>query len=48
MEEFVNDFKALSPDKKMDIRMKAMSFFYSGPTMEIEVESKKTFQHLNE
>jgi hypothetical protein len=41
MEEFVNDFKALSPDKKMDIRMKAMSFFYSRPTMEIELESKK-------
>ena len=41
MEEFVNDFKALSPDKKMDIRMKAMSFFYSRPTMEIEVESKR-------
>ena len=41
LEEFVNDFKALSPDKKMDIRMKAMSFFYSRPTMEIEVESKR-------
>jgi hypothetical protein len=41
MEEFINDFKALSPDKKMDIRMKAMSFFYSRPTMEIELESKK-------
>jgi hypothetical protein len=41
MEEFVNDFKALSPDKKMDIRMKAMSFFYSRPTMDIELESKK-------
>ena len=41
MEEFINDFKALSPDKKMDIRMKGMSFFYSRPTMEIEVESKR-------
>ena len=41
IEEFNNDFKALSPDKKMDIRMKAMSFFYSRPTMEIEVESKR-------
>ena len=41
MEEFVNDFKALSPDKKMDIRMKAMSFFYSRPTIELEVESKR-------
>ena len=41
MEEFVNDFKSLSPEKKMDIRMKGMSFFYSRPTMEIEVESKR-------
>mgnify|MGYP005698965795 CR=1 FL=1 len=39
MEEFANDFKALSPDKKMDIRMKAMGFFYSRPIVEIEVEN---------
>ena len=45
MEEFVNDFKALSPDKKMDIRMKAMSFFYSRPTMEVEVDTSYT-QHI--
>ena len=29
IEEFINDFNSLSPDKKMDIRMKGMSFFYS-------------------
>ena len=41
LDEFVNDFKQLSPDKKMDIRMKAMSFFYSRPAVEIEVENTR-------
>ena len=41
IDEFINDFKSLSPEKKMDIRMKGMSFFYSRPTMEIEVENKR-------
>ncbi len=41
IEEFINDFKSLSPEKKMDIRMKGMSFFYSRPTMELEVETKR-------
>ena len=39
LEEMKRDFEMLSPDKKYDIRMKAMSFFYSRPAVELEVDS---------
>ena len=39
LEEMKRDFEMLSPDKKYNIRMKAMSFFYSGPAVELEVDS---------
>ncbi len=41
IEDMKKDFQTLDAYKKFDVRMKAMSFFYSRPTMEIEVESKK-------
>tara|TARA_B100000513_G_scaffold185990_1_gene107464 strand:- start:323 stop:670 length:348 start_codon:yes stop_codon:yes gene_type:complete len=40
IEEIKRDFQMLSPDKKFDIRMKAMSFFYSRPATEIDMEVK--------
>ena len=39
LEEMKRDFEMLSPDKKYDIRMKAMSFFYSRPAVELEVDA---------
>ena len=39
LDEMKRDFEMLSPDKKYNIRMKAMSFFYSGPAVELEVDS---------
>ena len=40
VEEMKRDFETLDAYKKFDVRMKAMSFFYSKPTTEIQIESK--------
>ena len=40
MEDMKRDFQSLDAYKKFDVRMKAMSFFYSKPTIEMTVESK--------
>ena len=45
VEEMKRDFQTLDAYKKFDIRMKAMSFFYSRPTMEVEVDTSYT-QHI--
>ena len=39
------EFKNLDAYKNFDIRMKAMSFFYSRPTTEIALESKPWLKH---
>ena len=41
LDRFKADFNSISPEKRLDISMKAMSFFYSRPAMEIEVENTK-------
>ena len=40
VEEMKRDFLTLDAYKKFDVRMKAMSFFYSKPSIEMVVESK--------
>ena len=40
VEEMKKDFQTLDAYKKFDVRMKAMSHFYSKPTTEIQIESK--------
>jgi len=40
MEDMKRDFQSLDAYKKFDVRMKAMSFFYSKPTIDMTVESK--------
>ena len=45
MEDMKRDFQLLDAHKKFDIRMKAMSFFYSRPTTEIVLESKPWLKH---
>jgi len=40
VEEMKRDFLTLDAYKKFDVRMKAMSFFYSKPSIEMTVESK--------
>ena len=40
IEEMKRDFLTLDAYKKFDVRMKAMSFFYSKPSIEMVVESK--------
>lgn len=39
-EEMKRDFQTLDAYKKFDVRMKAMSHFYSKPSTEIQLESK--------
>ena len=40
IEDMKRDFETLDAYKKFDVRMKAMSFFYSRPTIDMTVESK--------
>ena len=40
IEEMKREFQTLDAYKKFDIRMKAMSHFYSKPSQEIAIESK--------
>jgi len=40
VEEMKRDFETLDAYKKFDVRMKAMSHFYSKPSTEIQIESK--------
>ena len=40
IEDMKRDFQTLDAYKKFDVRMKAMSFFYSRPTVEMAIESK--------
>ena len=40
IEDMKRDFLTLDAYKKFDVRMKAMSFFYSKPSIEMTVESK--------
>tara|TARA_R110002050_G_scaffold185318_3_gene319314 strand:+ start:543 stop:932 length:390 start_codon:yes stop_codon:yes gene_type:complete len=40
IEDMKRDFLTLDAYKKFDVRMKAMSFFYSKPSTEIQIESK--------
>tara|TARA_B100000965_G_C19581392_1_gene753716 strand:+ start:1585 stop:1944 length:360 start_codon:yes stop_codon:yes gene_type:complete len=40
IEDMKRDFQTLDAHKKFDVRMKAMSFFYSKPFIEMTVESK--------
>tara|TARA_X000000950_G_scaffold15059_1_gene16300 strand:- start:1379 stop:1732 length:354 start_codon:yes stop_codon:yes gene_type:complete len=40
IEDMKKDFQTLDAYKKFDVRMKAMSFFYSRPTVEMAIESK--------
>ena len=40
IEDMKRDFLTLDAYKKFDVRMKAMSFFYSKPSIEMVVESK--------
>ena len=39
LDRFKADFNSISPEKRLDISMKAMGFFYSRPIVEIEVEN---------
>ena len=41
IEDMEKDFQTLDVYKKFDIRMKAMSFFYSRPAIDMTVESTK-------
>jgi len=45
IEEMKRDFLKMDAYKKFDVRMKAMSFFYSRPTTEIVLESKPWLKH---
>ena len=40
IEDMKREFQTLDAYKKFDVRMKAMSFFYSRPTVEMNIESK--------
>ena len=40
IEDMKRDFETLDAYKKFDVRMKAMSFFYSRPAIDMTVESK--------
>ena len=40
VEEMKRDFETLDAYKKFDVRMKAMSHFYSKPSTEISIDSK--------
>ena len=40
------DFEMLSPDKKYDIRMKAMSFFYSRPAVDMNIDTKPPYADI--
>ena len=40
IEDMKRDFKTLDAYKKFDLRMKAMSFFYCRPAIDMTVESK--------
>ena len=40
VEEMKRDFETLDAYKKFDVRMKAMSHFYSKPSTEIQIDSK--------
>ena len=41
IEDMKRDFQTLDAYKKFDVRMKAMSFFYSRPAIDMNVESTK-------
>ena len=41
IEDMKRDFETLDAYKKFDVRMKAMSFFYSRPAIDMTVESTK-------
>ena len=40
IEDMKRDFETLDAYKKFDVRMKAMSFFYSRPAIDMTIESK--------
>ena len=40
LERFRNDFNSISPEKRMDICMRAMPYFYSRPTLEMSIDNK--------
>ena len=40
IEDMKRDFETLDAYKKFDVRMKAMSFFYSRPSIDMTIESK--------
>ena len=40
IEDMKKDFQALDVYKKFDVRMKAMSFFYSRPTVDMTIDLK--------
>ena len=50
LDEMKRDFEMLSPGKKYDIRMKAMSFFYSKLAVELEVDtdSQTKFDYITD
>ena len=46
IEDMKKDFQTLDEYKKFDVRMKAMSFFYSRPTVEMAIDSKPPYADI--
>ena len=46
IEDMKKDFQTLDAYKKFDVRMKAMSFFYSRPTVKMAIDSKPPYADI--
>ena len=46
IEDMKKDFQTLDAYKKFDVRMKAMSFFYSRPTVDMNIDTKPPYADI--
>ena len=46
IEDMKKDFQTLDAYKKFDVRMKAMSFFYSRPAVDMNIDTKPPYADI--